>query len=125
MLVDAQGGRTKTPRPRTDRIRYPFAGDPESAPSDQREPGGRSSPARRKPGQSIPARLGASRGGHTHERPRRLCSPPATQLIRWDAHGNTPLWTAVFNSRGDGDVIRLLRSHGADSRHVNAAGRTP
>jgi uncharacterized protein len=31
-----------------------------------------------------------------------------------DAHGNTPLSTAVFNSRGNGEVIKLLRAHGAD-----------
>ncbi len=28
--------------------------------------------------------------------------------------GNTPLFTAVFNSRGDGALIELLRSRGAD-----------
>jgi ankyrin repeat protein len=39
--------------------------------------------------------------------------------------GNTPLWTAVFNSKGDGDLIRLLRGHGADPLHVNKNGMTP
>jgi ankyrin repeat protein len=42
-----------------------------------------------------------------------------------DKHGNTPLWTAVFNSRGRGDVIRLLLARGADARHVNHHGATP
>ena len=42
-----------------------------------------------------------------------------------DAFGNTPLWTAVFNSRGRGDLIELLWTHGADPLHVNNAGRTP
>src|SRR5262249_36888965 len=31
-----------------------------------------------------------------------------------DVHGNTPLFTAVFNSRGFGEVIKLLRAHGAN-----------
>ena len=31
-----------------------------------------------------------------------------------DRYWNTPLSTAVFNSRGDGDVIKLLRERGAD-----------
>jgi len=42
-----------------------------------------------------------------------------------DAFGNTPLWTAVFNSRGRGDLIELLRTRGADPLHVSHAGRTP
>jgi len=40
-------------------------------------------------------------------------------------HGNTPLFVAVFNSRGRGDVIRLLRSRGANPLYVNKAGQTP
>jgi len=39
--------------------------------------------------------------------------------------GNTPLFIAVFNSRGRGDLIYLLRAHGADPRHRNLAGQTP
>lgn len=42
-----------------------------------------------------------------------------------DAFGNTPLWTAVFNSRGRGDLIELLRTRGADPLHVNNTDRTP
>ncbi len=42
-----------------------------------------------------------------------------------NAYGNTPLFVAVFNSRGRGDVIELLRAHGADPLHVNDAGQTP
>jgi ankyrin repeat protein len=37
--------------------------------------------------------------------------------------GNSPLFTAVFNSKGDGAVIELLRGHGADARLVNASGQ--
>jgi uncharacterized protein len=40
-------------------------------------------------------------------------------------HGNTPLFTAVFNSRGRGEMIELLRAAGADPRLANASGQTP
>jgi hypothetical protein len=42
-----------------------------------------------------------------------------------DRHGNTPLWTAVFSSKGDGALIQLLRSHGADPYVTNKHGKTP
>jgi ankyrin repeat protein len=42
-----------------------------------------------------------------------------------NAFGNTPLFIAVFNSQGRGDLIQLLRSHGADPRHVNRSGQSP
>jgi uncharacterized protein len=42
-----------------------------------------------------------------------------------DKHGNTPLWTATFNSRGQGDMIQLLRVAGADPLHQNNYGRSP
>jgi uncharacterized protein len=42
-----------------------------------------------------------------------------------DAHGNTPLIKAVFSSRGFGDVIKLLRAHGADPHLPNASGVSP
>jgi len=42
-----------------------------------------------------------------------------------DSHGNTPLWRAVFNSKGDGAVIMLLREAGADPRSVNKNGVSP
>jgi ankyrin repeat protein len=40
-------------------------------------------------------------------------------------HGNSPLWTAVFNSKGRGEIIDLLRAAGADPHCTNAAGQTP
>jgi ankyrin repeat protein len=42
-----------------------------------------------------------------------------------NAFGNTPLFPAVFNCRGRGDVIEILRAYGADPTHVNNAGQTP
>jgi ankyrin repeat protein len=42
-----------------------------------------------------------------------------------DGHGNTPLSTAVFNSRGHGEMIALLRRHGADPHAQNNHGVSP
>lgn len=42
-----------------------------------------------------------------------------------NAFGNTPLFVAVFNSRGRGELIELLRSHGADPLRPNTSGQTP
>jgi len=42
-----------------------------------------------------------------------------------DAWGNTPLGKAVFNSRGEGAVIRLLRERGADPYRENNSGVSP
>ncbi|HEU0186264.1 MAG TPA: ankyrin repeat domain-containing protein [Gallionellaceae bacterium] len=39
-----------------------------------------------------------------------------------DQHGNTPLWTAVFTSKGNGVLIALLRSAGADPHKANLHG---
>jgi uncharacterized protein len=39
------------------------------------------------------------------------------QVDAVNSYGNTPLFTAVFNSRGRGDLIKLLRHHGADPWH--------
>ena len=42
-----------------------------------------------------------------------------------DSHGNTPLLRAVFSSCGEGDLIALLRLHGADPYLENAHGQSP
>jgi len=42
-----------------------------------------------------------------------------------DTYGNTPLWYAVFNARGNYDYVKLLLAHGADATSKNAAGRSP
>jgi ankyrin repeat protein len=42
-----------------------------------------------------------------------------------DSQGNTPLFRAVFSSRGNGDLIALLRLHGADAYRANAHGQSP
>ena len=42
-----------------------------------------------------------------------------------NSFGNTPLFVAVFNSNGRGELIQLLRAHGADPLHANGSGQTP
>jgi ankyrin repeat protein len=44
---------------------------------------------------------------------------------RRNRYGNSPLWTAVFESRGRGGMISLLISSGADPDVFNDAGRSP
>jgi ankyrin repeat protein len=42
-----------------------------------------------------------------------------------DVFGNTPLWRAVMNFKGDDKAIRLLLSHGADKNLANKHGVSP
>lgn len=42
-----------------------------------------------------------------------------------DAYGNSPLWRAVMNSRGDLDLIRILVSKGAKPDLENKRGVSP
>ena len=55
----------------------------------------------------------------------RLLLDSGAEVDPTNEHGNTPLWTAVFNSRGAGEVIVLLRGRGADPFARNKAGNTP
>jgi ankyrin repeat protein len=41
-----------------------------------------------------------------------------------DVYGNTPLWTATFNARGDLSMVRLLVDYGASFENKNNAGKT-
>jgi ankyrin repeat protein len=58
------------------------------------------------------------------EAARELLSSGAVVDAR-NLWGNTPLFVAVFNSRGRGEMIELLRSHGADPLAANKSGQTP
>ncbi|PTB97207.1 hypothetical protein C9994_03925 [Marivirga lumbricoides] len=42
-----------------------------------------------------------------------------------DEHGNSPLWTALFNAKGNFETVKVLRSHGADPTPKNIHGRSP
>src|SRR5438874_10530106 len=55
----------------------------------------------------------------------RLLLDAGANVDSVDRAGNTPLWVAVFNSRGEGDVIILLRRYGADPFKENNSGQTP
>jgi ankyrin repeat protein len=55
----------------------------------------------------------------------RLLLDHGAEVDRTNVYGNTPLFTAVFNSRGDGSLIELLRGRGADPQRENLSGQTP
>jgi len=42
-----------------------------------------------------------------------------------DNYGNTPLWTAVMNSRQSLSLVKLFLDNSANVDNVNNAGRTP
>lgn len=42
-----------------------------------------------------------------------------------DRYGNTPLWTAVMNSRQSLSIVKLFLDNSANVDNVNEAGRTP
>lgn len=42
-----------------------------------------------------------------------------------DSHGNSPLWTAIFNAKGNFGIVRLLLSQGANADHKNRYDRSP
>ena len=42
-----------------------------------------------------------------------------------DSHGNSPLWTATMNARGDFSLIQLLLNAGAIPDRKNRHGRSP
>ena len=52
----------------------------------------------------------------------RLLLEAGATIDAKDAHGATPLFRAVFESRGNGDMIGLLRKWGADPYAKNNHG---
>jgi uncharacterized protein len=42
-----------------------------------------------------------------------------------DNYGNTPLWYAVFNARGNYEYVELLMQNKANPNSLNNAGRSP
>ena len=65
----------------------------------------------------------AAQGGAL--RTGRLLLDHGASVDATNKHGNTPLWVAVFNSKGGGGVIQLLRAAGADPHRFNLAGNSP
>jgi len=41
-----------------------------------------------------------------------------------DDHGNTALWRAVYDYKGDGTFVELLLANGADPNHKNKADKS-
>lgn len=69
-----------------------------------------------------PLHLAAQQG--SLEAARALLDGGATVDVA-NSFGNTPLSVAVFNSRGRGELIELLRSRGADPLHLNDSQQSP
>ena len=42
-----------------------------------------------------------------------------------DKYGNQPLWTAVFNAKGDYEIVKLLMNFKPDVNHKNLHGKSP
>lgn len=55
---------------------------------------------------------------------QRIISQYANIDVR-DIYGNTALWRATFESKGRGDIIRLLLKYGADAAMANKSGVSP
>jgi len=59
------------------------------------------------------------------KRVAQLLLDRGAELDSTNTYGNTPLLVAVFNSGGNGDVIKLFRARGADPFRENNNGQTP
>ena len=55
----------------------------------------------------------------------RLLLHAGAEINAQDSNGNTPLSTAVFASKGEGELIQLLRASGADPFLENNYGVSP
>lgn len=55
----------------------------------------------------------------------RLLPDRGADVDRTNSFGNTSLFVAVFNSRGRGELIKLLRERGADPFKANNSDQTP
>ena len=58
-----------------------------------------------------------------HEAQSIIRAGGAIDLV--DKYGNSPLWRAVFNSKGRGDLIVTLLAAGADANRKNKNGKSP
>ncbi|RCG29797.1 ankyrin repeat domain-containing protein [Sphaerisporangium album] len=70
----------------------------------------------------VPLHMAAQEG---HVDAARALLDNDAEVDAENRHGNTPLSVAVFNSRGRGDLMALLRERGADPCRENNYGQTP
>jgi uncharacterized protein len=56
---------------------------------------------------------------------RLLSLQAGAKIDLQDKFGNTPFWRAVMNSKGRGDIIRLLLKSGASRDIKNKNGKSP
>jgi ankyrin repeat protein len=47
------------------------------------------------------------------------------ELNLMDSHGNSPLWKAVFNARGNYELVQVLVDAGANTNSKNNADKSP
>jgi ankyrin repeat protein len=66
----------------------------------------------------------AAQGDHL-EMARLLIDKGGANVDVVEIHGNTPLWRAVFNFRGRGELILALLKAGADQNRKNKHGKSP
>lgn len=59
-----------------------------------------------------------------HERIAQIILDAGASTELRDVHGNTPLWTASFEARGEFSIVQLLVSTGASFENKNNAGKT-
>jgi uncharacterized protein len=57
--------------------------------------------------------------------PAKLLIYNGASLEIADKHGNTPIWTAIFNSKGDYSLVKLYISKGANLDIENKHNMTP
>ncbi len=64
-------------------------------------------------------------GQEKHFECAKLLVDKGANLELQDFHGNTPLWTAIFNSKGDTRLVKYYVQKGANLDHINKHQRTP
>jgi len=65
----------------------------------------------------------ASQGWHIEVVKKLINSNAQVDVV--DKFGNSPLWRAVFESKGRGEVIKMLLDAGADKNLANLKGTSP
>ncbi|WP_160137665.1 ankyrin repeat domain-containing protein [Chryseobacterium sp. c4a] len=54
-----------------------------------------------------------------------LLNEDAMEINKKDIYGNNALWVAVFNARGNYDIVKLLKQHDADINSKNKNNKSP